>query len=262
MKKKKLEELDLIKFNNNGEQMNIIQYNNYNDIIVEFQDNYKGHVHTTYSAFEKGNVRNPYKPNLCEVGITGNKYPTKINGIRLKEYVAWTSMLRRCYTKTYINGENHYRRYEDKEICKEWLLYENFYEWLHKQENFEQWYQGTHWEVDKDILLKNNNLYSPETCCLVPHNVNTLFIKSNRTRGDYPIGVTYKTRDNVFEAQCNINGKETYIGRYYDPNSAFLAYKVFKEKLIKQIAQEEYDKGNVTKRCYDAMMQYEVEITD
>ena len=35
-----------------------------------------------------------------------------------------------------------------------------------------------------------------------------------------------------------------------------------KENLIKQIAQIEFDKGNITKVCYDAMMKYEVEITD
>ena len=59
-----------------------------------------------------------------------------------------------------------------------------------------------------------------------------------------------------------MNGKETYIGRYYNQNDAFLAYKKFKENLIKKMAQEEFSRSNITKKCYDAMMSYEVEITD
>lgn len=35
-----------------------------------------------------------------------------------------------------------------------------------------------------------------------------------------------------------------------------------KEKYIKDVAQEYYDKGDITKRVYDALMKYEVEITD
>ena len=43
---------------------------------------------------------------------------------------------------------------------------------------------------------------------------------------------------------------------------AFNAYKIYKENIIKQVAEIEYLNGNITKRCYDAMLSYEVEITD
>ena len=50
---------------------------------------------------------------------------------------------------------------------------------------------------------------------------------------------------------------------YPTPEDAFyFVYKPFKEKYIKERAEEEFEKGNITKRCYDAMMRYEVEITD
>ena len=41
-------------------------------------------------------------------------------------------------------------------------------------------------------------------------------------------------------------------------------YKIqeYKEYLIKQIAEIEYANGNITERCYNAMMSYQVEITD
>ena len=168
-------------------------------------------------------------------------------------------MLQRCY-------DNIYRRtrptYQDVTCCNEWLLYENFYEWLHLQENFGKWLNGEKWELDKDILVKGNKIYSPETCCLVPHNVNCLFLKSDASRGNLPIGV-HKNR-NAYECSCRdpLTDKDGYIGQSHTIEEAFQIYKNYKENLIKQIAQIEYDKKNITKECYDAMMRYEVEITD
>lgn len=71
-------------YNNNGELMKIIEYNNHSDIIVEFQDKYKYRAHTQYGNFKSGGIRNIFSKSVFGVGITGNKYPTKVNGIRKK----------------------------------------------------------------------------------------------------------------------------------------------------------------------------------
>lgn len=47
--------------------------------------------------------------------------------------------------------------------------------------------------------------------------------------------------------RCDMCGKVIEIG---------------KEKTIKQIANKEFTSGNITKECYNAMLKYEVEITD
>lgn len=247
------------RLNNQNCLMKIIEYNKYIDIIVEFQDEYKSKVHTTYGNFIKGNVKNPYYPSVYGVGIVGVKYPTKINSKMTKEYMAWNNMLKRCFNEKL---KEKCPTYNDITCCKEWLLFENFYEWLYLQPNFSKWTNGDKWSVDKDILIKGNKIYSPETCCLVPHNVNSLFVKCDSARGDCPIGVNKK--DDGFQARCQnpfLNNYE-YIGFYDSETKAFNAYKKYKENLIKQIAQEEYDKGNITKHCYDAMMNYEVDIND
>ena len=56
--------------------------------------------------------------------------------------------------------------------------------------------------------------------------------------------------------------KVEHLGVHIRPEDAFKAYKIYKEEIIKQVAQIEYDNGNITKQCYDAMMNYEVKITD
>lgn len=251
--------------NRQGCLMKIIFYNNANDIAVEFCDKYRAKIHTCYSNFKKGNVKNPYYPDVYDVGMLGVKYPSKINGKNTKEYTIWRSMLRRCFDEKYKKKQ---LTYADATCCDEWLLYENFYEWLHSQENFDKWEDGKMFSVDKDILIKKNKIYSPKTCLLVPKEVNGLFIRQDRRRGELPIGVSYCKEKNdkkyrAYVSMRNLGNKFSKTIGYYDTSEkAFQAYKKYKEKMIKQVAQEEYTKGNITKQCYDAMMNYEVEITD
>ena len=252
-------------YNNQGCLMIVIKDNGYNDITVEFQDKYKTHIDTRYDHFKHGDIINPYYPNVFGIGIVGNKYPAKINGKHTKEYKAWHDVIGRSYGD---KPKNKRPTYKNVVCCDEWLLFENFYEWLHKQKNFDKWLNGNKWAIDKDILIKGNKIYSPDTCCLVPLNVNGLFVKSDSSRGKYSIGVYFHKRLNKFCAQISKISKESskkqqdFLGYYDTPEQAFLVYKKEKESYIKQVAQEEYDKGNITKQCYEAMMNYEVEITD
>ena len=246
--------------------MKVVEYNNCHDIIVEFQDEHNAKVHTQYNNFKIGQVKNPYYPSIFDVGVIGNKYPINVKNtnnkfIKLKEYNTWIGILERCYSEKY---RNTHPTYDNVIVCKEWLNYENFYEWLHSQENFDKWLNNNNWNIDKDILIKGNKIYSSETCCLVPQNVNTLFTKCDKRRSSsLPIGV-YKHNEK-FRARCQnpFENKNKHIGLYETSEKAFyLGYKPYKENIIKQVAEEEYGKGNIIKKCYDAMMNYEVEITD
>lgn len=247
------------KLNNKGCLMRIVEYNNNSDILVEFQDKYKARVRTQYCNFKSGSIRNPYYPNIYGVGMTGNKYPTAIKRDPIKEYLTWHNIIQRCFTDRVKKKQPAYK---DVTCCNEWLNYEKFYEWLHSQLNFDKWKNGSRWAIDKDILNKGNKIYSPENCCLIPQNVNCLFLKREAERGEYPIGVSY--RNEGFLASCHnpFTDQREELGYYSTPEKAFYTYKAYKEDLIKQVAQIEFNKGNITERCYKAMMNYVVEITD
>ena len=236
------------KLNCQNSVMRIVEYIDAMNIIVEFQDEHKARVKTEYKHYKSGKVKNPYLPSVFGVGMIGSKYPSNT-----KEYVAWKSMLNRCYYHKII-GKNP--TYKEVVCCNEWLLYEKFYEWLHSQSNFDRWINGEKWCLDKDILIKGSKVYSPETCCLVPQNINNIFVKNKSRRGNLPIGVI-KSNDK-FGAMFN----QEYLGTFDTPEQAFFAYKKEKESHIKQVAQEEFNNGNITKQCYNAMMNYEVEIAD
>ena len=237
--------------------MKIVEYNKHNDIVVEFQDEYKCKVRTRYKLFLEGKIKNPYYPSVFKIGIIGNKYPVKIDGKISKEYNTWNGMLRRCYDKKYQSNKP---TYQNVTCCKEWLCFENFYEWLHSQENFDKWYNGDLWAIDKDIIVKGNKVYSPETCCLVPPNINSLFIKCNAVRGNLPIAV--QRHGKKYRACFTLFNKYTILPVKDTKEKAFLDYKIIKENAIRQVAQEEYNNGIITKECYNAMMKYEVEIDD
>lgn len=248
-----------IGFNKNGCEMVIVEYNASSCIVVEFQDERKTRVKTTYNSFKTGVVRNPYYPTVCGVGISGNKYPIVKDKRPTKEYNAWIRMLNRCFDVTVKRNQPSYANVT---CCDEWLLFDNFYEWLHSQPNFEKWYYGKRWALDKDILIKGNKRYSQDTCCLVPQRVNCLFLKREAERGLYPIGVGKMKYG--FKANCHnpFTGKDDDLGIFNTVGDAFNAYKMHKEDIIKRFAQIEYDCGNITRRCFKAMMEYEVEIDD
>lgn len=239
--------------------MKIIRYNNAHDILVEFQDEYKTIVHTKYDHFIDGSVKNPYVANVFGVAAIGSRYPAWVNNKATKEYATWKRILQRCYDKNYQSVQPTYKNVL---CCKEWLLFENFYDWLHCQENFNNWYNGERWALDKDILFKNNKLYSPNACCLVPQNVNSLFTKRNADRGETPIGVHKQLGKYLSLCQDPFTYEQVYLGSYDTPENAFEAYKNYKENIIKRVAQNEFDAGNITQACYDAMINYKVEIND
>jgi hypothetical protein len=247
--------------NKQGYLMTVIQYNAYDSILVEFSEPYRCVVSTRVDHFLKGDVVNPYAPCVCGIGIVGNKYPTHSNDGKhyLREYLMWTNMIKRCYDET---ARNKNRTYIDCECCEDWIYYENFYDWLHSQENYIILDSINDISIDKDILFKGNKMYSPKTCCLVPKYINNLLIKSDAIRGECCIGVSINKRDGKYKAQCGGKKNHAYLGLYDTEEEAFNAYKKHKETQIRKSADEAYRQSYITKECYEALINYNVEITD
>lgn len=242
-----------VRCNKYGLEMKIVKYENKDNVVVEFQDETKATVKTTYEKFFNGNVKHPYK-SVYGVGNAGNRTLSK-NGERPYSYDVWVSMLKRCYSK---NFQEKHQTYIGCKVCDEWLYYENFVKWY--DNNYYE-IEGKRMCLDKDILIKGNKLYSPDTCVFVTNEINMLFVKRDKARGEYPIGVCLDKRKNRFVSNCSDeNGKTHFVGLYHTPHEAFLAYKEYKESVIKKVAENYKDK--IPKKLYDAMLRYEVEETD
>jgi len=134
-------------------------------------------------------------------------------------------------------------------------FFQNVAKW--QEVNWKSWMDSS-WDLDKDILKKGNKIYSPETCCFVPQEINKLLCKANSIRGKYPIGV--KKSGNRFEAKLYIDNNPIYLDTFNTPEEAFQAYKIAKEAHIKEVADKW--KGKITEPTYQALYTYKVEITD
>jgi hypothetical protein len=113
--------------------------------------------------------------------------------------------------------------------------------------------------LDKDIIVKNNNIYSPETCLVVPASINKLFITGKSRRGDCLVGVSCESK-NSYRVLFSKNGIKESFGSFKTEEEAFLVYKKEKEKHIKEIA----DKYStlLPQKVYKALINYKVDITD
>lgn len=98
-------------------------------------------------------------------------------------YTTWRNILERCYSDKFLEK---YPTYKGTTIDQQWLLFSNFKNWVITQN-----YQNR--DIDKDLLLKNNKHYSKETCLFVPHEINTFILNSEKTRGEYALGVSYRS---------------------------------------------------------------------
>ena len=230
-----------------------MKYNNAKEVEIQF-------LKTGYEAVvELGNIRNGcvkdrYLPSVYGVGIIGAKYPSSESRRNTKEYELWQSMLERCYSDT---SKKKYPTYEGCKVSENFKSYEYFYEWCHNQIGFGV--KG--WQLDKDLLVKGNKVYSETTCVFLPQEINTLLIKCTALRGNHLIGVSWSKRDKSFISRVHKNkGKSEHLGLFKTEIEAFNAYKQAKEVFVKEQANKW--KGKIDVRAYNALMNYEVGIDD
>ena len=241
---------------NEGCEIEIIEYISAANITIRFKS---GIIlnNRTYQNIKKGQIKNPNIKNICEVGYFGvGRYGTKQHR---KLYVVWTNMIRRCYDE---EVREKCPTYKDVTVCEEWHNFQNFAEWCYSQKFFNVTdFNGEPYELDKDILVRGNKTYSPETCCFVPKAINNLFKFSNRQNKKNPLGVYFKKSLNKYGASYkDSEGKHRHIGYFNNQIDAFSAYKVVKESTIKDVAVKYKD--FIDQRTYEAMVGWEVTLKD
>jgi hypothetical protein len=170
-----------------------------------------------------------------------------------RPYRIWYDMLKRCYNEKCQEAQPEYIGVT---VHPAFHKFVDFVTWGKEQKGF-----GVPCNrLDKDILLKGNKVYSPDTCIFVHHEINTLFTKSNAVRGDLPIGVYFSKQTGRYVAKVSIDGVQTRLGFYDSPEAAFESYKKAKEAYIKVVAERH--SASLDSRAYHALINYTVEITD
>lgn len=169
---------------------------------------------------------------ICGFGINDADYMTQkvINGktISCEIYSTWSRMIARCYS---VKLHLRLPTYKGCTVCEEWLTFSNFSKW-YESNNVE----GYH--LDKDIKIKGNKLYGPDTCLFVPQCINKLLLDGAAKRGPYPTGVALNKRNGKFLVQIGVDGKAKYIGYFATTGEASKAYKEAKNAEIKRKCEQ------------------------
>ena len=168
--------------NNRGEKVEVLDYravpkrsgsNRYEHLLRFIDTGYE--VWADCYNFKEGKTLDRLKPTVHGIGSIG--YPPEevfpLNGNR--EYRLWSRIMLRC-SDEYDNDS-----YEDVTCSEEWKRFDLFYEDVKKLPNYNLWKLGfeaggkNKYEIDKDILIQGNRVYSKESCVFVEKRINAGF---------------------------------------------------------------------------------------
>lgn len=180
--------------------------------------------------------------------LDGNRYQTRAS----KLWYNLTTRTKNAYKEkfpTYSMVENGFNGFQE------------FASWCQEQTGYmERDGFNVFWALDKDILIKGNKIYSCDTCCFVPGEINSLLIKNDAIRGNLPIGVCFNNKTGKFQASLKSNGKNKNLGQYSSCDEAFSSYKVAKESHIKTVAEKW--RSRLDLRVYNSLISWRVDIDD
>ena len=206
-------------------------------------------------AVRSGIIKDRLLPTIYGVGFYGDGSFTNTldKTTTAKALETWHTMFKRCYSE--FVHTNH-QPYTDCFVSEYWCNFQNFAKFY-----VEDPYRLAGWELDKDLLVKSNKEYGPNTCVFLPRDINGYLKTNAKRRGKYPIGVRLHSSGNLFEALCRDNsGQQINLGKFSSGEAAFEAYKTFKQNVLKEKAN--FWKNKIHPLAYNALMEYEVHIED
>lgn len=184
------------------------------------------------------------------IGDRGNKKKGKRLWI-CPFYRVWSSMLHRCYGKRSVVVNS---TYYGCTVYGDWHRFSIFKKWMETQE-----WEGKH--LDKDLLVRGNKIYSPETCIFVSMQVNIFLIDRGRHRGKYMIGCYWDKKSCGYRAFCNnpITAKQEHLGIFSTEQEAHDAWLAKKLEHARTLANMQND-DRVSKTLIERYTNYDVEI--
>ena len=182
------------------------------------------------------------------IGVGINDYHEPISFIdkegnrkNLPAYNHWRNIFIRCYAA----GKRELPTYEGCTICEEWKYFSKFKTWFDTQ-TYEEGYH-----LDKDLLVYQNKIYSPNTCILLPQTINKFMTKRQNSRGLYPLGVSYKHESedminklhNCYSASTSggSNRKSKWLGSFDNVKDAHRAWQLAKIERAEVLKKEQTD---------------------
>lgn len=182
------------------------------------------------------------------VGINDYDGFVKINTKLIKSYSIWFSMLTRCYSN---KVQERQPTYIGCTVCDEWLYFSKFKKWFDK--NYIEGFQ-----LDKDILVEGNKVYSPDTCRFIPAYLNSILTDCKKARSELPIGVRITTGarriNHTYSAQCSNGYGKRLTKTFKTIDEASSWYSETKKRIVKEQATMALVEGKIELDLYNAFV--------
>lgn len=156
---------------------------------------------------------------------------------RTRSDVLWRAVVARCLPggsfqsnhNTYVGVTNGFTDFQQ---FAEWC--QDQYGYMFKESS------GHYWHLDKDMIIRDNKVYSPETYLFIPSRINNLFIAfSKKSRNNLYPGVSFDKTGSRFMVNIRLlNGKDhrqVYLGTYRTLQEAINVYVKSKVDHIKDL---------------------------
>lgn len=185
---------------------------------------------------QKGDLVYGFGVNDADYAVYVTEKSSAGSGRRIKWYCpfykTWNGMIERGYSEKL---KEKYVSYRDVRVCEDWRYFSNFKDWMEKQD-----WKGK--QLDKDLLVKGNKIYSPETCVFIEARVNSFITENRVNNGNFPVGVHY--HQNKYVAVCGDpyeKAGKKYLGRFLYVEDAAEAWRAHKESVAIRLAEEQTD---------------------
>lgn len=234
---------------NEGYDVVVVNYVNSVNVIVEILDNFGYRCKVESKQLNLGTIKNPYHKSTLGVGYLGvGEYRCSTKGVLTREYITWSSAMTRCYSEKY---QNRFPKYRGCVMHEDWHNFQNFAKWYTSQVGYECGF-----DLDKDLLVAGNKVYSPNTCVIIPKQINNFLLLRKGDRGKHPLGVSFCKAKKQYTAYCSEKSSRNLIGYYETPDEAHEAYKAKKESLAQSLACEWF--GLVDSRVITALLKFKI----
>lgn len=149
-------------------------------------------------------------------------------------------------------------RYLDVTIAPEWDDFDNFKDWRDTQIGFNETdYSGRYFVLDKDIFSDpKQRMYSPETCCFVPHDINVQFRTKNGIDLNKTLhGISFNHFSETYQVSFNVDGKNVGYGNFYTLIDAFYFWKEMKQERLRYLA--DLYKDDIDEKVYQVLYEFD-----
>lgn len=221
----------------------VVSYKNAHNVNVKFSDGTI--VKVSMGNINSGSVMNPNNAKIFGVAVNDDYSMTDS-----KWYSVWHSLIRRCYSEVYHKDKPTYKSVQ---VDPSWLKFSNFLKDVVDIPFCEKCENGDY-QLDKDILSGGLKVYSKETVCFVPPEINAALVKFDSAVGYYKVGKRY--RPSFRTSSLNTIANELGLDKSYrTPVEALQAYRKVKLIHLENLANKY--KGEIDERVYDALVNFD-----